>query len=254
MGHFPPKPLRIINVDEGDSLSISCDPPYGIPKPTVFWLYRDTNQSSVIETIRRPHVAVDPDGKLHFSTVYPHDGRANLIYECAATSPIMRGEYRAGDHVQINVNPMSRVVGISAHKLYVSPEEVTVRAGRRLKLMCIFGGRPVPLIEWAKIDGELPKTRIRDLTSVDSDYGRALIIDNVHPEDAGTYECGADNIYHRMTVKVTASPFWLFDPPKDIELPEESTAELNCLVSGNPIPLIQWYMNSKPLYGMFLID
>ena len=103
LGHFPPKPLRVINVNEGDSLSVDCEPPFGIPKPTVFWLYRDTNQSFVIETIRRPHVAVDPEGKLHFSTVYPHDGRPNLIYECAATSPVMRGEYRAGDHVQIVV-------------------------------------------------------------------------------------------------------------------------------------------------------
>lgn len=141
-------------------------------------------------------------------------------------------------------------MGIAAHKLYTSPKDVTVRAGKRLKLMCIFGGKPVPTIEWTKIDGDLPKTRIRDLSSVDSDYGRALIIENVHPDDAGTYECRADNLYHRMTVSVTASPFWVFEPPKDIELPEEKTAELRCLASGSPVPLIKWYMNGKPLHEL----
>uniref|UniRef100_A0A7E4V282 Neuroglian n=1 Tax=Panagrellus redivivus TaxID=6233 RepID=A0A7E4V282_PANRE len=250
LGHFPARPLRTIKVDEGDSLSIDCKPPYGIPKATIFWLYRDTNQTSVIETIRRPHVTVDPEGKLHFSAVSAHDGRPNLIYECAATSPVMRGEYRAGDRVQLVVREKTRIICIGAHKLYTSPENVNVRAGKRLKLMCIFGGRPVPVIEWSKLDDSLPFNRMKDLSSVESDYGRALIIDNAHPEDAGTYECRAGDLYHHMTVSVTASPFWVFEPPKDVNHAEESTAELQCLASGSPIPLIQWYINGKPLYEL----
>lgn len=63
--------------------------------------------------------------------------------------------------------------------------------------------RPVPTIEWNKFDGELPKKRMKDLTSPESDYGKALIIDNVHPEDAGVYECRSQFISHRMHVSVT---------------------------------------------------
>lgn len=105
--HFPPRKLRVIKVDEGDSITVNCDAPYGMPKPTIFWLYRSKNQKPVFESIRREHIAVDPDGKLHFVTVTPFDGRENVIYECAATSPAMQGEYRAGDHVQIVVEPLT---------------------------------------------------------------------------------------------------------------------------------------------------
>ncbi|RCN31124.1 hypothetical protein ANCCAN_23107 [Ancylostoma caninum] len=69
------------------------------------FLFRDTEQGSVIETIRRPHITVDGDGKLQFSSVEVHDGRPNLVYECAAASPVLHGEYRSGDHVQLQVTP-----------------------------------------------------------------------------------------------------------------------------------------------------
>ncbi|VDM09432.1 unnamed protein product, partial [Wuchereria bancrofti] len=41
LDHFVPRGLRRLIVDEGQSLSIRCDIPYGVPKPSIFWLYRD---------------------------------------------------------------------------------------------------------------------------------------------------------------------------------------------------------------------
>ncbi|KAK6013044.1 immunoglobulin domain protein, partial [Ostertagia ostertagi] len=37
--HFPPRPVRRIQVMEGDSLTIDCKAPRGTPPPTLFWLY-----------------------------------------------------------------------------------------------------------------------------------------------------------------------------------------------------------------------
>uniref|UniRef100_A0A9J2PR92 Uncharacterized protein n=1 Tax=Ascaris lumbricoides TaxID=6252 RepID=A0A9J2PR92_ASCLU len=139
-------------------------------------------------------------------------------------------------------------VGVAVHKLWFSPDEVNVRAGSRLKLMCIFGGRPLPSVTWSRIDGELPKKRMKDLTSPESDFGKALIVDNVHPDDAGIYECRSQHLFHQMHVYVTAAPYWDFEPPSDIDQAEESTAELHCIASGSPTPIIQWYMNGKPLH------
>ncbi|KAH7725494.1 immunoglobulin I-set domain-containing protein [Aphelenchoides avenae] len=222
LDHFPQRPLRQVHVDEGDSLTLACEVPYGVPKPNVFWIYRDKTQNSVLETIRRKHITVDPDGKLHFSAVEKHDGRPNLIYECAATSPVLHGEYRAGDDIQLIVHSKQRSfrhsyildiaffvgnLGSEAHSLYLSPEQVTVRAGERMKLMCIFGGRPVPTIHWSRTDGsDMPTKRMRDLTSDESDYGKALIIENVHPEDAGTYECQSQHIRHRIRWSINGVP------------------------------------------------
>lgn len=56
---------------------------------------------------------VDGDGSLQFSYVEMHDGRENLLYQCAATSPVLHGEYRAGDEVRLVVKNASECF---AHK------------------------------------------------------------------------------------------------------------------------------------------
>uniref|UniRef100_A0A915BHP1 Uncharacterized protein n=2 Tax=Parascaris TaxID=6254 RepID=A0A915BHP1_PARUN len=66
----------------------------------------------------------------------------------------------------------------------------------------IFIG-PLPSVTWSRIDGELPKKRMKDLTSPESDFGKALIVDNVHPDDAGIYECRSQHLFHQMHVYVT---------------------------------------------------
>jgi hypothetical protein len=118
LDHFSRRPLRQIEIEEGDSLTLSCVPPYGVPAPTVFWLFRHALQKDVIETINREHITgehmrrtytylctADTQGQLHFSFVSAHDGREHLLYQCAATSAVLHGEYRAGDQVKLIVKP-----------------------------------------------------------------------------------------------------------------------------------------------------
>lgn len=62
LDHFAPRGIRRLIVNEGRSLSIRCDIPYGVPKPSVFWLYRDAQRTDITETIRRQHIAVDTEG------------------------------------------------------------------------------------------------------------------------------------------------------------------------------------------------
>lgn len=65
--------------------------------------------------------------------------------------------------------------------------------------------RPLPEIVWTKINDELPLNKIKDLTSQESDYGKSLIIDSVHPDDAGIYECRSQHLFHQMHVTITGS-------------------------------------------------
>ncbi|GMT24852.1 hypothetical protein PFISCL1PPCAC_16149, partial [Pristionchus fissidentatus] len=247
--HFRPRDLRKVTVNEGESLSIDCSPPFGQPAPTLFWLFRDSEQNNVIETIKREHITADFEGRLHFTAVRMHDGRANLVYECAASSPVLHGEYRAGDRIQVVVTPNNGFQKPhSAKALFFSPDRITVKAGSRLKLQCIFGGYPLPRIFWSKERGELPKSRMKDLTTAEADFGKSFIVDNVHPEDAGVYTCKAGGIMHKMTVDVEAAPYWEHSAPDDIELPEGEVAELRCLAGGKPAPLVQWTQNGKPLH------
>ncbi|VDN38507.1 unnamed protein product [Gongylonema pulchrum] len=251
LDHFAPRGIRRLIVDEGKSLSIRCDVPHGVPKPSVFWLYRDAQQTSVIETIRRKHIAVDTEGTLHFSAVELHDGRQNLIYQCAATSPVLQGEYRAGNEFQLIVNANRKSNTTAVHRIWFSPDEVSVKAGEQLRLMCIFGGRPLPVVTWSKLNGKLPMARMKDLTSQEADYGKSLIIGNVRSEDAGIYECRSQHLFHQIHVTVTAAPFWKNNPPQDVDQPEESAAEIHCIASGTPAPIVQWFINGMPLHGIF---
>lgn len=54
--------------------------------------------------------AVDGDGNLQFSYVDLHDGRENLLYQCAATSPVLHGEYRAGDEFRLIVKETCKLL------------------------------------------------------------------------------------------------------------------------------------------------
>uniref|UniRef100_A0A8R1TTT8 Uncharacterized protein n=1 Tax=Onchocerca volvulus TaxID=6282 RepID=A0A8R1TTT8_ONCVO len=250
LDHFAPRGIRRLIVNEGRSLSIRCDIPYGVPKPSVFWLYRDAQRTDITETIRRQHIAVDTEGTLHFTAVEKHDGQQNLIYQCAATSPVLGEEYRAGNEFQLIVYPFTKSNETIIHKLWFSPEEVSVKVGTKLKLMCIFGGRPLPNITWSKLNDELPITRLKDFKSQEADYGKALIIENVRLEDAGIYECRSQHLFHQMHVTTTAAPFWIDKPPQDIDKTEGSVAEIHCITSGIPTPIIQWFINGVPLHEL----
>ncbi|CAI4227210.1 unnamed protein product [Auanema sp. JU1783] len=248
--HFAARPMRTVEAVEGDAVTLACSGPRGNPEPTIFWLYRDTEQESVIETIRKRHITADDQGQLHFSSVEPSDGRSTLIYECAATSPVLHGEYRSGDQIQLHVLPRTSKQPILISALYLSPPEVTVKAGGRLKIQCIFGGRPVPTVNWIRMDGDLPKFRMKSINSAESDYGKSLIIENVHPGDAGRYQCSAAHLTHTINVRVLAAPYWDLEPPQDVTQSEESTTELECLASGHPEPIIRWSMNGIPLHEL----
>lgn len=248
--HFAKKPLKSIKVREGQPLTVDCTAPKGNPPPQIFWIFRDSEDETEMETVSSRHITVDGDGKLQFSAVEQADGRPNLVYECVATSPVLRGEYRSGDRFQLEVQPFKETLSSPIKKLYVSPQEVTVRAGSQLKLQCIFGGRPLPTVFWSKIDEELPTSRMKELSSSESDFGRSLIVDSVIPEDAGVYECRARHLVHTVNVRVLAAPFWEYDPPKDIEQPEDSTAQLECLAGGQPTPIFTWSKNGKLLHEL----
>lgn len=48
---------------------------------------------------------------------------------------------------------------------------------------------------------------------------------------------------------LAAAPFWESRPPADINQAEETMAELRCEASGDPQPLIQWFMNGRRFDG-----
>jgi hypothetical protein len=55
-------------------------------------------------------------------------------------------------------------------------------------------------------------------------------------------------------VTVKAAPYWETGKPMDVTENEDDSAELHCFASGNPRPLIRWFMNGIPLHGKYYVD
>ncbi|CAD5224223.1 unnamed protein product [Bursaphelenchus xylophilus] len=246
--HFSERPLRILRIKEGKSVSIPCEAPSGTPKPTVNWVLRDLQVHSVLESVgKNNRISVDEEGTLHFTYVERNDSQSTRIFECAVSSPVLRGEYRGGDRVQLVVLPQKNIPILEPHLLYRSPERVQVRAGETLKLTCIHGGYPFPRPVWSRKNAPLPMNRHRaDL----SDEGRRLILEDVHPEDAGVYVCEMYGDEQLFNVIVEAAPFWEHGKPVDVTVDEGETADLRCNALGSPRPLLRWLMNGVPLHEL----
>lgn len=64
---------------------------------------------------------------------------------------------------------------------------------KKNKVLClhVYFNRPVPHVEWKRVDGKLPVDRIKK-----NDYTYELDIRHVRMEDAGRYECVGNNTEH----------------------------------------------------------
>ncbi|XP_003370486.1 neuroglian [Trichinella spiralis] len=56
LNYFDRRPVKDVIVEEGQPLTLECNKPYGVPSPTIFWLYRDLKKSYAMDTIHREHI------------------------------------------------------------------------------------------------------------------------------------------------------------------------------------------------------
>uniref|UniRef100_A0A915JKP3 protein-tyrosine-phosphatase n=1 Tax=Romanomermis culicivorax TaxID=13658 RepID=A0A915JKP3_ROMCU len=186
LDHFANRPPQEVLAKLGQPLTLPCSAPYGVPRPTIFWLFRNARQSFVIETIDRPHISVDGDGNLRFSHVETHDGRENLIYQCAATSPVLHGEYRAGDEISLKV-----VNATAPEWVDGPPQNVDAAEDGDIELRCEANGAPSPKVQWFK-NGVLLDDNVERMSM--SNQKKILQIFSVQQKiDRAVYQCNASN-------------------------------------------------------------
>uniref|UniRef100_A0A0N5ALF2 Neuroglian n=1 Tax=Syphacia muris TaxID=451379 RepID=A0A0N5ALF2_9BILA len=108
--------------------------------------------------------------------------------------------------------------------------------------------RPLPIVRWAKLNGDLPLSRMTDLSNAESAFGKMLIIKKARREDAGIYECHSGEIVHQMRVIIQAPPSWVGEQSKKVFVPEEGTINLKCSATGDPVPEFYWLRNGKVIH------
>ncbi|XP_060695976.1 neuronal cell adhesion molecule a isoform X4 [Hemiscyllium ocellatum] len=250
--------IDVIEVREGASLVLPCNPPSGLPPPIIFWM-----DNLMQRFAQNERVSQGLNGDLYFSNVLPEDTRGDYI--CYArfnhTQTIQQKQPISVKVLTLDAINETYAGYSNGTELYgdspvgerrpfiISPKEAssskTVLRGQVLYLECIADGLPTPIIHWTKEGGELPSHR-----ALEVNFKKTLKIIDVSESDAGKYRCTAKNYLgsstHVIFVTVKAAPYWISEPKNLILAPGED-GTLICRANGNPKPTIQWLVNGFPI-------
>ncbi|CAM5072608.1 unnamed protein product [Natator depressus] len=235
---WPKEKVSPVEVEEGESVVLPCNPPASAMPPKIYWL-----NSRIVHIAQDERVTVGQDGYLYFANVRGSDSHPDYICHAHYLGPrtIIQKE-----PLELRVRPTNSVK-FRQPRLMMPPGETSSHValrGSSLALECIAEGFPTPTVEWVRLNGRLPTERVALENS-----RKTLRIRDVVEEDDGEYQCIARNTQgtarHSYTVTVEAAPYWAQQPHSRVYGPGESV-RLDCSVYGKPKPLVSWRINGVP--------
>uniref|UniRef100_A0A8C3YS46 Hemicentin-1 n=1 Tax=Catagonus wagneri TaxID=51154 RepID=A0A8C3YS46_9CETA len=222
----PPQKEYIIAVDKPITLPCEAD---GLPPPDIMW-HKDGH--AIMESVRQRTLS---SGALQIAFVQPGDAGQ---YTCMAAN--VAGSSSTSTKLIVHVPP--RIQSTEVH--------YTVNENSQAVLPCVADGIPTPSINWKK-DNVLLANSFGKYTV--EPYGE-LILENVVPEDSGTYTCVANNAAgedtHTVTLSVHVLPTFT-ELPGDVSLNKGEQLRLNCRATGIPLPKLTWTFNNNIIPAHF---
>ncbi|XP_075707631.1 contactin-5 isoform X1 [Rhinoderma darwinii] len=237
LGNFSGRVRSAVSVREGQGVVLMCSPPHHSPEITYSWVFNEY-PSFVAEDSRR--FISQETGNLYISKAQASDVGS---YICHVKNVL------TNTRVMSPPTPLTLrndgVMGEYEPKIEVHfPYTFTAAKGTTVRMECFALGNPVPTISWRKVSGFIPsKARLRKSQAV-------LEIPNVQLEDAGTYECKAENSRgknaFRGQLQVYTQPQWI-EKINDTQLDSGDQLRWECKASGKPRPIYRWLKNGLPL-------
>ncbi|XP_062861152.1 contactin-5 [Trichomycterus rosablanca] len=237
LGAFSGRTRGGVSVREGQGVVLMCMPPPHSPEIIYSWVFNEF-PSFVVEDSRR--FISQETGNLYISKVQPLDVGS---YICLVKNVVTNAR------VLSPPTPLTLktdgIMGEYEPKIEVHfPPTVLAAKGATVRLECFALGNPVPTITWRKISGNIPKkARLRKSQAV-------LEITNIQLEDAGSYECKADNsrggTAFRGHLQVYTMPQWI-SMINDSQLDSGEQLHWECRAAGKPRPTYHWLRNGEPL-------
>ncbi|XP_028265967.1 contactin-4 [Parambassis ranga] len=230
-----------VRVREGQGVVLLCGPPPHSGELTFTWIFNEY-PSFVIQDTRR--FVSQKTGNLYIAKVEPSDVGN---YTCVVTNTVTKTSVQ-GPPTPL-VLRVDGVMGEYEPKIEVQfPEVVPVAKSSTVKLECFALGNPVPTINWRRVDGA-PFGRKVDINKASG----VLEIPYFQQEDAGIYECVAENSRGRNSVKGKLSFYaapHLTEKPQDVQKTIDDTLVWECKASAKPKPSYRWLKNGEPLDPM----
>ncbi|XP_078513119.1 contactin-5 [Lissotriton helveticus] len=244
LGNFSGPARSEVSVREGQGVVLMCTPPPHSPEITYSWVFNKF-PSFVAEDSRR--FISQETGNLYISKAQASDvGSYICLLKNTMTNtrvmspptPLTLGK----DGVMGEYEPK-----IEVHFSYT----LSAAKGSNVKMECFALGNPVPTISWRKVTGNIPsKSRLRKSQAV-------LEIPNVQLEDAGMYECKAENSRgknaFRGQLQVYTRPHWV-EKINDTQLDSGDQLRWECKATGKPRPSYRWLKNGEPLQSQSRVE
>ncbi|KAF4008826.1 hypothetical protein G4228_000704 [Cervus hanglu yarkandensis] len=237
LGNFSGRTRSAVSVREGQGVVLLCSPPPHSPEIIYSWVFNEF-PSFVAEDSRR--FISQETGNLYISKVQTSDVGS---YICLVKNTVTNARVLSPPTPLTLRN--DGVMGEYEPKIEVHfPFTVTAAKGTTVKMECFALGNPVPTITWMKVNGYIPsKSRLRKSQAV-------LEIPNVQLDDAGTYECRAENSRgknsFRGQLQVYTYPHWA-EKLNDTQLDSGSPLRWECKATGKPRPTYRWLKNGVAL-------
>ncbi|XP_062463733.1 contactin-5 isoform X2 [Pezoporus occidentalis] len=244
LGNFSGRTRSAVSVREGQGVVLMCSPPLHSPEIIYSWVFNEF-PSFVTEDSRR--FISQETGNLYISKVQTSDVGS---YICLVKNTVTNARVLSPPTPLTLRN--DGVMGEYEPKIEVHfPYTVTAARGTTVKMECFALGNPVPTISWKKVNGHNPsKARLRKSQAV-------LEIPNVQLEDAGMYECKAENSRGRNVfrgqLQVYTYPHWV-EKLNDTQLDSGDQLRWECKATGKPRPTYQWLKNGVPLWPQNRIE
>uniref|UniRef100_A0A8D0G6Z4 Roundabout guidance receptor 3 n=1 Tax=Sphenodon punctatus TaxID=8508 RepID=A0A8D0G6Z4_SPHPU len=234
---FIRRPINQVVLAE-DTVDFHCEV-QGDPVPTSRWRKEEGE-------LPQGRSEIQNDNTLRISRVSAED---EGTYTCVAENSV--GKSEASGSLSVHVPP----------QLVTRPRDQIVTQGRTVTFQCETKGNPPPAVFWQKEGSQIllfPSQPPQAMGRFSVSPSGEMTITEVQTSDSGYYMCQAISVAGSILAKallevedVTSDriPPIIRRGQANQTLAVDSMAQLQCHVTGNPLPSIQWLKDGQRIVG-----
>ncbi|XP_006154636.1 myosin light chain kinase, smooth muscle isoform X1 [Tupaia chinensis] len=242
--------LKDCTVIEGQDFVLQCSV-QGTPVPRITWLLNG-------QPIQYAHSTCEAGvAKLHIQDALPED---HGTYTCLAENAV--GQVSCSARVTVHEKKSNRKSEppqpLTPSKL-VAPtflqglSDLQVMDGSQVTMTVQVSGNPPPEVIWLHNGNEIQESE--DFHFEQRGARHSLCIQEVFPEDTGTYTCEAWNSAGEVRTQaqlMVQEPHdgtqpWFISKPRSVTASLGQSVLISCAIAGDPFPTVHWLRDGKSL-------
>ncbi|XP_059018852.1 myosin light chain kinase, smooth muscle isoform X1 [Mustela lutreola] len=242
--------LKDCTVVEGQDFVLQCSV-QGTPVPQITWLLNE-------QPIQYAHSSCEAGmAELHIQDALPED---DGIYTCLAKNTV--GQVSCSARVTVHEKKSDRKSGSllpAAPSKPVAPvflqglSDLKVMDGSHVTMTVQVSGNPPPEVIWLHDGNEIQESE--DFHFEQRGTQHSLCIQEVFPEDTGTYTCEAWNSVGEVRTQAVlmvqepqdGTQPWFISRPRSVTASLGQSVLISCAIAGDPFPTVHWLRDGKAL-------